>query len=559
MHQWMPGHGVTCVRPDGRALAGWPPPQEQSIWKSRSAGSWRQAAGTDARHGVKIAGVAVYGVDISSHQPGFDFAANRRVCPFVILKQTEGLSWPDQDDPDATEMLRSYRQEAQAAGYAWVGLYHFARPQPGRTGRDEAEHFAGFVGDLARNEGVILDFEMNAGLGFEGLEDFAVDFVDTIEARYPTMAQRVLFYSYPSFLANMSTDRLVRRCPLWIAAYGRDDGLEHPEAVGLDRWEASSLWQFTSRGHMAGHRGELDVNRFEGDEAMLAESGPGRAGQRRRVRARRGDHPQWPGQYLRRGSHGDGVRIIQERLAARGWAIELEGEFGRPTDTVVRSFQREKGIPVDGVVSEDVWDAIFIEPVTPAEVQRRRAARHNRLPQRRGRFRNRMGDPAGQIAEWGFEDGVADFQIAFAWHDIDVDGDAGPQTAGAVQKVIDEGGLLSPHFEMDEFRSRGNGRVKCHRELLRALERARESVGPITIVSGYRDPDYNAFIGGAKNSQHLYGTAADIRFGLKIANHVGYSGIGTCGDTCLHGDVRHAGPNNTSGGTPEAPTYWAYC
>lgn len=503
--------------------------------------------------------MAVYGVDISSHQPGFDFTANRELCPFVLLKQTEGLTWPENDDPDATDLLRSYRDQAQAVGYAWVGLYHFARPQPGRTGRDEAEHFIGFVGDLRDNEGVVLDYEMNTGLGFEELEDFAVDFVDAIESRFPAMAGRVLLYSYPSFLANMSTDRLVQRCPLWIAAYGPDDGTEHPGAVTLDRWDAYALWQFTSRGHMPGHGGHLDVNRFEGDEAALGAEGPGRAGRRSPARRARGDHPPWPGRYLRRGSYGADVRTLQQQVAERGWAMEVDGEFGRSTDTLIRSFQREKGLTVDGVVSENIWDAVFMAPVSPGERQPRRAARHAGPPQRRDRLRGRIGDPAGQIAEWGFEDGVADFQVAFAWFDIAVDGDAGPETAGAVQKVIDEGGRLSPHFWIDEFRSRGNGRVKCHRELLRSLERARQEVGPITIVSGYRDPDYNAFVGGARNSQHLYGTAADVRFGLDVATRTGFSGIGTCGDLCLHGDVRHAGPNNTTGASPGSPTFWSYC
>lgn len=518
------------------------------------------------RHAVAGAGIysrlrmAVYGADISAHQPGFDFATNRQACPFVLLKQTEGLTWPENDDPAAADLLRSFRGQAQAAGYAWIGLYHFARPQPGRTGRDEAEHFISFIGDLRGNEGVVLDYEMNAGLDFEGLESFAVDFVDTIEARFPATKGRVLFYSYPSFLAGMSTDRLVRRCPLWIAAYGPDDGAEHPEAVALDRWPAYALWQFTSKGHLPGFRGEVDVNRFEGDEAALLANGPGRVeDQRGRVRPRRGDHPPWPGEYLRRGSFGPNVETIQRRLAERGWAIEVSGEFGRSTDTIVRAFQREKGLPETGVVDADTWDALFIAPITAPEQQPDRARRHTGPPVRRGGSRDNAGDPALQIADWGFEDGVADFQIAFAWHDIAVDGDAGPETAEAVLKVIAEGGRLSPHFEMDEFRSRGNGKVKCHRELLRALERAREVVGPIVIVSGYRDPDYNAWVGGAKNSQHLYGTAADVRFDLAVANEVGYSGIGTCGDLCLHADVRHAGPNNTTGATVRAPTYWAYC
>ena len=33
---------------------------------------------------------------------------------------------------------------------------------------------------------------------------------------------------------------------------------------------------------------------------------------------------------------------------------------------------------------------------------------------------------------------------------------------------------------------------------------------PVTVNSAYRDPEYNASIGGAKNSQHILGKAADV-------------------------------------------------
>ena len=173
-------------------------------------------------------------------------------------------------------------------------------------------------------------------------------------------------------------------------------------------------------------------------------------------------------------------------------------------------------------------------------------------------------DPVGQIAAWGFAtevypSQVHSFQVSFAWWDLAVDGQAGPDTARAVQKVLDEGGNLSPHFHMDEVRSKGNGQVLTHRELLRALEREREReiVGPIGIFSGFRDPSHNARVGGAATSQHMYGTAADKRTLVSSSEAAGFSRIGTCGDECLHGDVRHAGPNNTTGSQPGAATYWA--
>jgi uncharacterized protein YcbK (DUF882 family) len=39
----------------------------------------------------------------------------------------------------------------------------------------------------------------------------------------------------------------------------------------------------------------------------------------------------------------------------------------------------------------------------------------------------------------------------------------------------------------------------------------REELGrPIIVISGYRSPDYNTKIKGAKRSQHLFAKAADI-------------------------------------------------
>ncbi|QDX22119.1 DUF882 domain-containing protein [Pandoraea pnomenusa] len=48
--------------------------------------------------------------------------------------------------------------------------------------------------------------------------------------------------------------------------------------------------------------------------------------------------------------------------------------------------------------------------------------------------------------------------------------------------------------------------------LAQTLERVRVVLGsrPMTISSGYRSPDLNRAVGGARNSAHLYGLAADF-------------------------------------------------
>jgi len=57
--------------------------------------------------------------------------------------------------------------------------------------------------------------------------------------------------------------------------------------------------------------------------------------------------------------------------------------------------------------------------------------------------------------------------------------------------------------------------------LLKQLQVLRDHLGAsITIISGYRAPDYNASINGASNSQHMYARAADIKVAGKTSLEV---------------------------------------
>jgi lysozyme len=215
------------------------------------------------------------GVDVSHHQPGFDWAAYRAAGHrFALVKATEGRSF-------VSESFADYRRAMADVGLGYRGMYHFARPDTdGGTPADaaaEAAHFAATVGSLAGGEGLMLDYEPNAGLlSKEAHEDWCIAFVDAVEAALPASRGRILFYANRSLVRFMSTDRLVTRCPLAVAAFGPNDGNQHPSALGLaafpgrvDRWAQPTLWQFTSRGRVAGFGGHVDLNRFDGDDAAL--------------------------------------------------------------------------------------------------------------------------------------------------------------------------------------------------------------------------------------------------------------------------------------------------
>ena len=63
-------------------------------------------------------------------------------------------------------------------------------------------------------------------------------------------------------------------------------------------------------------------------------------------------------------SHRDDLRTWQSRMSARGWEIDADGLYGDQTANVVRQFQREKGLTVDGLIGPQTWAAAWTAPVT---------------------------------------------------------------------------------------------------------------------------------------------------------------------------------------------------
>jgi uncharacterized protein YcbK (DUF882 family) len=74
----------------------------------------------------------------------------------------------------------------------------------------------------------------------------------------------------------------------------------------------------------------------------------------------------------------------------------------------------------------------------------------------------------------------------------------------------------SKHFTRAELNCKCGCRAPLRirlrlRRLARNLERMRRKLGHgMGITSGYRCPKHNAAVGGARDSQHMYGRAADL-------------------------------------------------
>lgn len=111
-----------------------------------------------------------------------------------------------------------------------------------------------------------------------------------------------------------------------------------------------------------------------------------------------------------------------------------------------------------------------------------------------------------------------------------------------------QNGHLSEHFKINEFRCKdGTEEFLYAPELFCILEQIREHFNaPICINSGYRTPEWNRTVGGAKNSYHCKGMAADIRVKGYTAKEIAkyadelmenYGGV-ICYTNFVHVDVR---------------------
>jgi len=91
--------------------------------------------------------------------------------------------------------------------------------------------------------------------------------------------------------------------------------------------------------------------------------------------------PVFPGRYQSQPPiiRGDDVRQFQQRMLERGWKhgwtggewnkgrkvrFEVDGEYGPVTESIVRRFQQEKGLRVDGQVGPKTWMMAWTAPIT---------------------------------------------------------------------------------------------------------------------------------------------------------------------------------------------------
>jgi murein L,D-transpeptidase YcbB/YkuD len=130
----------------------------------------------------------------------------------------------------------------------------------------------------------------------------------------------------------------------------------------------------------------------------------------------------WP--LTKKGDVEHPVRTLQHLLRAQKQTVAVDGQFGAQTDRAVKSFQKIKTLPVDGIAGPKTWAAIVITVKSGSKGDAVRGV------QEEFQFRNLSGNPAQGLQIDGIfgpetDATVRGFQDAL---EITVDGIVGPVT-----------------------------------------------------------------------------------------------------------------------------------
>ena len=204
--------------------------------------------------------MSLWGIDVSNHQATANLSAVKAAgCAFVFVKATEGLTYTD-------SAYSSFRAKAAQFGLP-LGAYHFARPQPGRTGAQEAAHFLSVHTQRPGDLPPVLDLE-DTKLSPAATVAFALDWLNTVQK---ATGVRPIVYTYTGFArANLGGGTGLAQYPLWLADY-RSSTTNAPSAPGP--WSSWAIWQHTSTATVPGVPGNCDRNTTNLTPAQLVALG----------------------------------------------------------------------------------------------------------------------------------------------------------------------------------------------------------------------------------------------------------------------------------------------
>jgi hypothetical protein len=299
------------------------------------------------------------GIDVSHYTgPRNWHGLTDKGIAFAYVKATEGSTIKDD--------LFDHHWRGLHDAKVPCGAYHFGHP--GSDPAAQAAHFHSVVGPLAPGDlQPVLDLETGDRHTASTVIDWTLDFVRAAEALF---GARLIIYTGGFWRRDMGNPI----CPplsdrkLWTARYGGQ------QPVLPAPWSTWAIWQFSDNLHNAPPEAAVlgcncDWNRLADglsvrDLTVAANrSSDGAPNADAPVALDPSARPAWPGRYLVYPANpvmsGEDIRRWQTQMRERGWALAVDGVYGRDARSACVSLQRHEGMIPDGIVGPRTWQATF--------------------------------------------------------------------------------------------------------------------------------------------------------------------------------------------------------
>jgi lysozyme len=201
--------------------------------------------------GVCADGATVSGIDVSHYQDTINWNAVRGAgIKFAVIRSTHGTEQLD-------TQFRSNWQHAKEQGIL-RGAYQYFRP--GQNPETQADlflqRFAGDYGELP----MVIDVEADDGLSAKAIKLRVQRWIARVMAA--TGRQPMIYTAYYFWRDSVGAASFPN-APLWVANYGVSCPRVPPP------WQRWTFWQRSESGQVAGIKGPVDLDRFNGNLAAL--------------------------------------------------------------------------------------------------------------------------------------------------------------------------------------------------------------------------------------------------------------------------------------------------
>lgn len=280
-----------------------------------------------------------YGIDISHYQGNVNFAKVKASgVKFVILKVSQKTM--------RDSKFEEYYANAKAVGLP-VGVYIYNKVLSTDLAQVEANFAVSCLRGKTLECGVWLDMEdaTMKGLGKKALNNIINTEAIILQNAGFKVGIYCSLYWYNSVL-DVTT--LVPKYPFWIARYPSADNGTVKTSL---RPQYGYIWQYSSKGRVAGINGNVDMDEANCDVVALMTG---------KVSKTVNPYNE-PTLLVKTGARGNDAKWVQWELNQSGASLVVDGIFGTKSVTALKNFQKSRGLVADGICGPATRKALKAE------------------------------------------------------------------------------------------------------------------------------------------------------------------------------------------------------